>query len=130
MSFVHTNKKNVFNWGKIHNTMLAQESQLLFLIVFFIYGLAFFVMGIALFLETSRSPSLTEVRLLWPLAVFGILHGMHEWVELFLLQASWMETPVGEMVSATRLILLAISFLSLALYGFQASQLSKRETLS
>ncbi len=110
--------------------MLAQESQLLFLIVFFVYGLAFFVMGVALFLETSRSPSLTKVRLLWPLAVFGILHGMHEWVELFLLQASWTETSVGKIFSTTRLFLLAISFLSLALYGFQASQLSKRENLS
>jgi len=110
--------------------MLAQESQLLFLVVFFVYGLAFFVMGIALFLETSRSPSLTEVRLLWPLAVFGILHGMHEWVELFLQQASWMETQITETISTARLILLAISFLSLGHYGFQASKLSKRETLS
>ncbi len=109
--------------------MLAQESQLLFLIVFFIYGLAFFVMGIALLLETSRSPSLAEVRLLWPLAVFGILHGLHEWFELFLQQAFWMDTQVAEIVSWTRLVLLAISFLSLAFYGIQASRLQKRETL-
>ncbi len=129
MSLVYNTERNILYWCKIHN-MLAQESQLLFLIVFFIYGLAFFVMGIALFLETSRSPSLAEVRLLWPLAAFGILHGMHEWFELFLEQASWMETQVTETISTIRLVLLAISFLSLGHYGFQASKLSKRETLS
>ena len=129
MSFVQEIQKNNFNWGKIHNIMLGQETQLLYLIVFFSYGLAFFVMGIALLLETSRSPSLVEMRLLCPLAVFGILHGLHEWFELFLQQASWMETQVTEIVSTTRLVLLAISFLSLALYGIQASRLQKRETL-
>ncbi|MBT6811790.1 MAG: sensor histidine kinase [Anaerolineae bacterium] len=109
--------------------MLAQESQLLFLIVFFVYGLAFFVMGIALFLEASRSPSLAEAQLLLPLALFGILHGLHEWFELFLEQASWMETQITEDVFIIRLVFLAISFLSLGFYGFLASRLQKRETL-
>ena len=109
--------------------MLGQETSLLSLLIYFIYGLAFFVMGIALILETSRSPSLTEARLLLPLAVFGILHGLHEWVEFFLAQASWMETQIAATISSTRLVLLAISFLSLAFYGFQASQLYKRKTI-
>ena len=109
--------------------MLSQESQLLFLIVFFIYGLAFFVMGIALFLETSHSPSLIETSLLLPLAIFGILHGLHEWFELFLQQTSWMGTQIDKTLYAIRLVLLAISFISLALYGFQASQLYKKTTL-
>jgi len=47
-------------------------------LIFFIYGLAFFSMGIALSLETMRSPRLAERRVLRPLAIFGLLHGMHE----------------------------------------------------
>ena len=52
-------------------------------IIFFIYGLAFFTMGITLLLEAGRYPMLVIARVLWPLATFGILHGLHEWLELF-----------------------------------------------
>ena len=54
-----------------------------FFLIFFIYGLAFFGMGLAMALESGRSPALAEARLLRPLAVFGILHGIHEWLEFF-----------------------------------------------
>ena len=89
--------------------MLGQESSLLSFLIYFIYGLAFFVMGIALILETSRSPSLTEARLLWPLAVFGVLHGLHEWFEFFLQQASWMDAEISDTIVWVRMGLLAIS---------------------
>ncbi|MBT3315630.1 MAG: hypothetical protein HN390_13560 [Anaerolineae bacterium] len=129
MSFVQFGAKKRLGWGKIHNIMLGQESSLLSFIIYFIYGLAFFVMGIALILETSRSPSLTEARLLWPLAVFGVLHGLHEWFEFFLQQASWMDAEISDNIVWIRMLLLAISFLSLAFYGIQAANLQKREML-
>ena len=119
----------LLDWGKIHNTMLGQETSLLFFLIYFIYGLAFFVMGIALILETSRSPSLTEARLLWPLAVFGVLHGLHEWFEFFLQQASWMGSEISDSILWVRMSLLALSFLSLGFYGIQASRLQKKEAL-
>jgi len=109
--------------------MLGQEYSLLSFIIYFIYGLAFFVMGVALLLETSRSPSLAEVNLLWPLAIFGVIHGMHEWVEFFMEQALWMGAEISNTIAWVRLILLGISFLSLMLYGIQASNLQKRKTL-
>jgi len=109
--------------------MLGQESFLPSFLIYFTYGLAFFVMGITLILETSRSPSLTEARLLWPLAVFGVLHGLHEWFEFFIQQASWMDANISASIIWVRMVLLAISFLSLAFYGILASNLKKREML-
>ena len=51
--------------------------------VFFFYGLAFFVMGLALALASQRKSEFRFVRAIRPLAVFGILHGFHEWIGMF-----------------------------------------------
>ncbi len=40
--------------------------------IYFIYGLAFFGMGLAMAMESWRASSLAEVRVLHPLAGFGI----------------------------------------------------------
>ena len=85
--------------------------------VFFIYGLAFFAMGIALTLEAGRSPRLAERRVLRPLAVFGLMHGMHEWMEIILLQGIWLGRPFPEELSWLRVSWLAASFLPLVLFG-------------
>ncbi len=87
--------------------------------VYFIYGLAFFCMGVAIALEAGRSPSLGEARVLRPLAVFGIVHGLHEWYELILLQAEWQSIMLPIPLSLVRLGLLALSFVSLLAYGIQ-----------
>lgn len=99
-------------------------------LVFFVYGLAFLVMGLSMLLEASRAPLLVEARLLRPLAVFGILHGIHEWFEFFLRQTSLQNMLISPSISWARMGLLGISFLSLALYGIQASRLKKHETLT
>ena len=51
--------------------------------IFFFYGLAFFSMGLAIALEGGRG---SDVRLrhgLRALALFGLIHGAHEWAEMF-----------------------------------------------
>jgi signal transduction histidine kinase len=85
--------------------------------VFFIYGLAFFTMGIALVLETSRTPRLAERRVLRPLALFGLMHGVHEWLEIFLLQGEWLGQHFPVSVSWFRVAWLVLSFLPLLLFG-------------
>jgi len=86
--------------------------------VYFFYGLSFFSMGLAVWLEVSHSSGLEFARALRPLAIFGFLHGSHEWFEMFLLihaqtygklEASW--------IDITRLTLLAASFLMLVTFG-------------
>ncbi len=93
-------------------------SQLGFVLLYFIYGLAFFTMGIALALESRRSPALAERRALVPLAVFGLLHGLHEWMEIVLIQGTWLEVPFPQEIEGLRVILLALSFLPLLGFGF------------
>ena len=97
--------------------MQLTNPQLEMVLVFFIYGLAFFSLGIALTLETGRAPLLVEKRILLPLAVFGLLHGAHEWLEIILLQGIWLGLPFPPLYAWLRVILLNISFLPLVLFG-------------
>ena len=62
--------------------MAAIDQQFGIVIVFFIYGLAFFSMGLVMSLEAGRYPSLGDARILLPLAFFGFIHGIHEWLSL------------------------------------------------
>ena len=86
--------------------------------VFFFYGLAFFVMGLALLLA-SRLPSAFRFSVaIVPLALFGLLHAAHEWVEMFQKIAALTSgyTPaVGE--EFVRLVLLVLSFVALLIFG-------------
>jgi signal transduction histidine kinase len=86
-------------------------------LIFFVYGLAFFTMGVALSLESFRAPRLAERRVLRPLAVFGLLHGMHEWIEILLLQGVWLGVPFPEQINWLRYALLVISFIPLIYFG-------------
>jgi len=99
------------------------------LIVFFVYGAAFFTMGLALALEASRSPSLAAAELLIPLAAFGILHGLHEWMEIFLLQIIWLGEQLPDWVSWFRLGVLTISFVLLIIYGVQAFRSQRKQAM-
>ncbi|MFZ6029525.1 MAG: sensor histidine kinase [Chloroflexota bacterium] len=101
------------------------------ILVYFFYGLAFFCMGFAILLETGRASTLDFAQALRPLAFFGLIHGGHEWFEMFLLVdrqngAEAFFTALG----AVRLGLLAISFFLLLSFGlrllFGADQLPKR----
>jgi len=103
------------------------EFHLTTIIVFFIYGLAFFSMGLAIAMETGRrSPLLAEARVLRPLAVFGLLHGIHEWMEIFILELQWVEITIPLYWSWVRLVLLVVSFASLIAYGVQVLRPPKR----
>ena len=95
-------------------------------IIFFFYGLAFFSMGMAITLEVGRGTDERLRRALRPLAVFGLLHGTHEWLEMFeilTLLPGYSASPLAW--ESVRLALLALSFLSLAAFG--ASLLSRSE---
>jgi signal transduction histidine kinase len=88
-------------------------------LVYFIYGLSFFTMGIAMWLEAGRSPALAEARVLRPLATFGLLHGTHEWLESYLLQAGLLGVTPASWLTGLRLVLLACSFVFLFRYAIQ-----------
>lgn len=75
-------------------------------------------MGLAILLEAGRPSELDFARALRPLAVFGLIHGSHEWVEMFLLirERASNVAPL-ESCTPTRVILLAISFFFLVAFG-------------
>lgn len=95
-------------------------------LVFFVYGLAFFSMGLAMLLEAGRSPALAEARVLRPLAVFGLLHGLHEWLEIAILQGQKLGFAIPTVASWVRLGVLTFSFLSLVAYGVQVLRPPRR----
>jgi len=86
--------------------------------VYFFYGLSFFSMGLAVLLEVDRSSELDFARALRSLAGFGLIHGGHEWIEMFFLIHPHIEdTFIYQYIGTGRVILLAISFLFLISFG-------------
>ena len=88
------------------------------IIVYFFYGLSFFVMGLAVLLEFGHSSKLDFARALRPLIFFGLIHGAHEWFEMFLIIRERISGTLNEpWVMYVRLIALAASFLFLIAFG-------------
>lgn len=90
-----------------------------FVVIYFIYGLAFFVMGLAIVLELRRQSEYRLARAMLPLAGFGILHGLHEWFEMFdlLQRAGATNVPDWLLLEPVRIAHLVISFALLAVFG-------------
>lgn len=89
------------------------------ILIYFIYGLAFFLLGIAVLLEGDRSLDERLRLALRPLAAFGILHGINEWVDMFKRIENFQPGPNGEsIIFFANITMLAFSFLSLSGFGF------------
>lgn len=102
-------------------------------VVFFLYGLAFFVMGVALALVSRQASEFRFAQAIRPLAVFGILHGIHEWIEMFqkIAQLTSGYTP-SIYEEAGRLFILGLSFLMLLSFGIlllTPQKLNRRQLL-
>ncbi|MDT8305173.1 MAG: GAF domain-containing sensor histidine kinase [Anaerolineae bacterium] len=97
-------------------------------LVYFLYGLAFFSMGVAVLLESGRASELRLARAMGPLGTFGILHGVHEWLEMFVRLGEVVpDAPtLGQttLIEALRVALLAMSFLLLIVFGVRLIHLS------
>jgi len=98
------------------------------LLIYFIYGMAFFSMGLAMALEAFRSPDALEANLLKPLAVFGILNAIHQWLEIVVLQGIWLDVAIPKPLLMLKLAFLTFSFAALTAFGVQAFRPSRRQT--
>jgi len=87
-------------------------------LIFFIYGLAFFSMGLAITLEANRGSDARLRHGLRALAIFGLLHGIHEWVEMFE-RLDMLPGPNMDPVAwnTARIAMVEFSFLFLAAFG-------------
>jgi signal transduction histidine kinase len=85
-------------------------------LIFFFYGLAFFSMGLVITQEVGRCSDARLRRALWFLAAFGLIHGFHEWVEMFHMMG--MFSGVNPLTfEIIRIGMLGLSFISLATFG-------------
>lgn len=83
-------------------------------ILYLLYGLTFFTLGVAILSRDTRLSELGIAKILPLLAIFGIVHGFHEWVELLEQVEPAIKTP-GFILF--RLITIATSFLFLLYFG-------------
>jgi signal transduction histidine kinase len=98
--------------------------------IYFVYGLAFFSMGLAILLTSARYRT-SELRLayaLWPLALFGIVHGLNEWFEMFqrMDRAGATNLPAWLLSDELRLGHLIVSFLLLIVFGVVLLYVNRR----
>jgi signal transduction histidine kinase len=87
-------------------------------LIYFVYGLVFFVLGLAIALQSRRHSRLLLARHLGWLAAFGLLHGLHEWGDLFIpIQQAGLPAPIYSMLLTLQLGLLAGSYACLFQFG-------------
>jgi signal transduction histidine kinase len=87
-------------------------------LTFFIYGLSFFTMGVVIIVEMGRCSDARLRLALNYMAAFGILHGLHEWLEMFNDIGAFTSLP-GDYVfwDSLHIFILAFSFLPLGTFG-------------
>ncbi len=88
-------------------------------VVFFVYGLAFFSMGLAVLLESRRTSEFRLAGAMMFLAGFGIIHGAHEWLDMFerLGKFNNLSPEQAFLFSGLRIGALVFSFCLLIVFG-------------
>ncbi len=54
------------------------------ILVWFIYGLAFFVLGLVILVYPKKGSKFDLAQCIWMVGVFGIVHGLNEWLDMFI----------------------------------------------
>lgn len=89
-------------------------------VIFFFYGLAFYSMGLALLVESGRASELGFARSMRLLAGFGLLHGIHEWLDMLERGLGlYFDYSLPVCMCWFRLALLITSFVALMAFGEQ-----------
>ena len=100
-------------------------------IVLFIYGQVFFILGLSIFLQSLRYSRLKLARHLRWMAVFGVLHGFHEWGMVFIpIQKAYMTDKAINAFHVVHLLLLSLSFLCLLKFGLEMLEANRYINLS
>ncbi len=90
--------------------------------VFFVYGLSFFLLGLTILIYPKKGSAFKLARHLNLIAGFGLVHGINEWVDMFILIGKSDSTLIGTLrwaaaLENSRMVLLPVSFLFLVLFG-------------
>lgn len=82
--------------------------------IWFIYGLAFFILGLVIIVYPKKPSAFKLANHLWLIAGFGILHGINEWLDMFIA----LEGPFpAAILKFLRIATLSGSFLFLLRFG-------------
>lgn len=81
--------------------------------IYFLYGLAFFTMGIAVLIRIRPLIDTRRAKTFGWLAAFGIIHAVHEWIEMFMIMGHT-EKAAALFVAA---LFAALSFAVLLKFG-------------
>ncbi len=92
-------------------------------IVFFIYGFAFVVMGIAILAQPRKGSGFRLSNILWLLALFGITHGINEFLDMWAIIKGKHPT-----LDLARWFILIISYFFLFEFGRRLFRLTKPES--
>ena len=82
--------------------------------VWFIYGLAFFALGLVIVVYPKKGSIFKLANHIWLIAGFGILHGINEWLDMFI---DLEDLFPPDILKVIRLITLVGSFLFLVRFG-------------
>jgi signal transduction histidine kinase len=89
-------------------------------IILFVYGQVFFVLGLAITWQSRRHSRLDLARSLGWLGVFGLVHGLHEWGDIFIpIQAEYLSRAWIETLLVVQVCMLAFSFACLFQFGVE-----------
>jgi signal transduction histidine kinase len=87
-------------------------------ILYFVYGLSFFTLGLATALQSRQYSRLDLARALKWLAAFGLIHGLHEWGDVFIpIQEDYVSAFTFRTLHRIHLISLGVSFACLMEFG-------------
>ena len=84
------------------------------LFVWFIYGLAFFVLGLVVLVYPKKGSAFKLANDIWLIAGFGLLHGINEWLDMFIAIGKPFPPDILKII---RLVTLVGSFLFLLRFG-------------
>lgn len=88
------------------------------IVILFVYGQVFFVLGLAIIWQSRRHSRLDLARSLGWLGAFGLMHGLHEWGDIFIpIQAEYLNPTWIETLRLVQIFLLALSFACLFQFG-------------
>ncbi|RPJ39421.1 MAG: PAS domain-containing sensor histidine kinase [Planctomycetaceae bacterium] len=97
------------------------------ILVWFVYGLAFFVLGLVILVYPKKDSRFALAHGLWMVGVFGIIHGLNEWLDMFIgtpiaIYRDWEPVRIGgplgpDLLAWVRMFVLPASFFWLVLFG-------------
>ena len=84
------------------------------ILVWFVYGLAFFVLGLVILVYPKKDSKFDLAQYIWMVGVFGIIHGLNEWLDMFIRIGGPLPP---NLLAQVRMFVLPVSFFWLVLFG-------------